>query len=415
MGLLDLPPEIFEHIMHEYVKQVGVPAAWKIRGTCKTFLPYVEYAVFAKPCMNQYLKSAAARNILRQNMVEFLFHRSVKSSNNATDLLPRFIREVMGNLQKADPAAMQQEQHIRRTLCEVIVRKHPNTYACITNSTKAKEACSYIDTEYVSHMLAAAAIIGSVPALQAFANGDTAAIWQSSKIFGHPLDAAVGANQGHIVQLVALQSLRDARSGQLHDYIYSQQTSFRQAINTAISGHKSSVVQCLLSTYNKLFGAVGAFQFKEWLRVVVGTGNDRVLRVLLRVHHHASVEDMYTGFKYSCDQDNFQLASVFLDHQLFGIDEIVGSTYPLETAIKSAAPNVVQGLLKAGASPDGPPYCHSRVRPLSLALARREIKFCHMLRRKGASPRLADMVFDGAVFTWNNESDAARLVEFRKS
>ena len=34
MHLLDLPPEIFQNIIHELVCSVGVANAWELRSTC---------------------------------------------------------------------------------------------------------------------------------------------------------------------------------------------------------------------------------------------------------------------------------------------------------------------------------------------------------------------------------------------
>lgn len=41
MQLLDLPPEIFENLIHELVTEVGVTAAWKLREVCGKFIVWV--------------------------------------------------------------------------------------------------------------------------------------------------------------------------------------------------------------------------------------------------------------------------------------------------------------------------------------------------------------------------------------
>lgn len=48
MQLLDLPPELFQHIVHDLVSVVGVSEAWKYRWLCRTFAAEISHDVFAK-------------------------------------------------------------------------------------------------------------------------------------------------------------------------------------------------------------------------------------------------------------------------------------------------------------------------------------------------------------------------------
>lgn len=35
MPLLDLPPEVFGHVVHELIDVAGINGAWKLRGVCR--------------------------------------------------------------------------------------------------------------------------------------------------------------------------------------------------------------------------------------------------------------------------------------------------------------------------------------------------------------------------------------------
>lgn len=35
MLLLDVPPEVFENVIHELVTLAGINEAWKLRGVCR--------------------------------------------------------------------------------------------------------------------------------------------------------------------------------------------------------------------------------------------------------------------------------------------------------------------------------------------------------------------------------------------
>jgi hypothetical protein len=37
MFLLDLPPEVFENVVHELVCVAGIKKAWKLRGVCRKY------------------------------------------------------------------------------------------------------------------------------------------------------------------------------------------------------------------------------------------------------------------------------------------------------------------------------------------------------------------------------------------
>jgi hypothetical protein len=48
MQLLDLPPEIFQHITHDLVSATGPGGAWEYRTICRTFAAEIAHDVFAK-------------------------------------------------------------------------------------------------------------------------------------------------------------------------------------------------------------------------------------------------------------------------------------------------------------------------------------------------------------------------------
>jgi hypothetical protein len=75
MPLLDLPPELFQHIIHDAVNgSENVREAWKLRRVCRTFATEVEYDILATRPISEFT-SYYDRHFLGECMHRYLAQR----------------------------------------------------------------------------------------------------------------------------------------------------------------------------------------------------------------------------------------------------------------------------------------------------------------------------------------------------
>ena len=74
MGLLDMPPEIFQHIVHDLVSAAGPGEAWKYRTLCRIFAAEIAHDVFAKSDKDDF-KTTKDRRLLERGLDIFLLNR----------------------------------------------------------------------------------------------------------------------------------------------------------------------------------------------------------------------------------------------------------------------------------------------------------------------------------------------------
>jgi hypothetical protein len=74
MQLLDLPPEIFQHITHDLVSVTGPGGAWEYRTVCRTFAAEIAHDVFSKSDQDAF-KTKEDLRILERGLDIFLLNR----------------------------------------------------------------------------------------------------------------------------------------------------------------------------------------------------------------------------------------------------------------------------------------------------------------------------------------------------
>ncbi|KAF2994681.1 hypothetical protein E8E13_001948 [Curvularia kusanoi] len=96
MDLLDLPPEVFQRIIEEYVTAEHTRKTAKTRIVCKTFRDCINEELFARQSVSKF-KSRVGKRLLEKNLALFLTYR-VRSLHGASDFLPSVIRGTVDRL-----------------------------------------------------------------------------------------------------------------------------------------------------------------------------------------------------------------------------------------------------------------------------------------------------------------------------
>lgn len=353
------------------------------------FRSYFEFEVLATPKMNAYIKDAAGRRILKNNLAKFLFLRSKKLNGYVRQFLPIFIRDMMHGARSyvnSDEA----EAALRKVLCELLVETHASSYSCVVKDIDKYENGHFkygIDADDYSNRVAAAAAAGSLEGLGNLAFKHRELLWNKSDAFGYPLNAAVHAGHFHVVKTLSQQAADDNSDPNAILPEYSRQC-FSKAILTGIDLQRLEFTQYLLKIYFDIFGFATEDCTHAWLRAAVRTGNENMTRTILASSTQAGTRCFYNAFKISCSLGRPNIARLFFEADRLRVDEMVSHDYPLLTAISSDAISTVQVLLELGANPDGTKYLQNVYRPLSEGLLRKKSELCCLLLRHGANPYL---------------------------
>ncbi|KAJ4360814.1 uncharacterized protein N0V89_001381 [Didymosphaeria variabile] len=94
--LLDLPPEVFQRVVHELVSDVGVVEAWKLRGVCRTFAAEIHHDIFAhqpKEILLASMDTSEHMKIFQNNLTVYLRNRLNKRLD-ANGMLVSKIQEL---------------------------------------------------------------------------------------------------------------------------------------------------------------------------------------------------------------------------------------------------------------------------------------------------------------------------------
>ncbi|KAG9186385.1 hypothetical protein G6011_02941 [Alternaria panax] len=395
MELLDLPPEIYQRIVRFLVKKHGLVEAWKIRGISKAFKTYITYEVLAAPSFYAYNKTRAGRDILRNNLADFLYVRSNTLNHFARPHVPNFIRDVM-LVMKPWVIGDEATSKLRKALCELFVRNKVDALKCVlTDIYKLKKALREgISSPNTVTLIAAAVATGNVDALRHFSKESKESLSVTSPAFGYPLDAAVYVGHLGLVKVIAQQAITN-KSHTVVDVKHAEHLSFRQAVCTGIECDRDEIVTHLIGKYLEAFGSITGPCMETWLSTAIVHRNSHVLQLLLTIPTQASESAFYDAFQTAFRDFKPALTGLFFSpsRNSLSINQVYGYTYPLLTAITTIkGPQhtklFVKTLLKLGADANGPEYLAGLDRPLCVAWKREFHEAFLTLLEAGANPWL---------------------------
>jgi ankyrin repeat protein len=332
----------------------------------------------------------ASRTLLKNNLGTFLFHRA-NALHGAPKLLPHFIRDMTAHLMDAaDEHGEQTRRDYSRALSDTMANDYDHAFYCIADnigSTHELNNGSCFNTQDLVNRTAAAAAVGNLYLFEEAGKQDQQVLWATSAAFGHPLKVASLRGHLHIVEALVESAIAHCESNRT-SFPLNQKVMI-QAIGVALTrGHKA-IVERLLEVYEKHIEATfNELCLKEWLPIVVRTGDYKLMRrFLAKIHPLARYSDpIYAAFALNCTTlRSLVMCRAFFEFGALELNAKRGAhRYPLHTAIKANNVKIIKQLLDLGANPNGgvqkvrnpeyddrnPKYDYSfRLYPLDAALA----------------------------------------------
>lgn len=177
---------------------------WKL----ETFRSYIAYETLATPSLYAYNKTRTGREILKNNLADFLFVWSSTLNSFVQVHVPNFIRDVMLTM---TPWVTGDETSstLRKVLCELFVRNHVDALKCVLSDANKlnRTLLQSITVFNTANLVAVTAATGCLKVLRLLADKDRQLLWVNSSAFGYPLDAAVYAGQFGVVKTIVQQAI----------------------------------------------------------------------------------------------------------------------------------------------------------------------------------------------------------------
>ncbi|CAN9330107.1 unnamed protein product [Alternaria alternata] len=163
MLLLDMPPELFDNVIHELVSLAGIDGAWKLRGVCHTFKATITYDIFAKRPVKAF--THRTWRILKKQYGLYLYYRS-KAPLDIDPYLSNMVNDMVNCMAKElDKNTDDGEETVRQNLCDALQLLDHDTRltrvidylvsgAGVIESWKLRGVCRTFDQEISENVLA---------------------------------------------------------------------------------------------------------------------------------------------------------------------------------------------------------------------------------------------------------------------
>ena len=281
----------------------------------------------------------------------------VKKHNGAHRFLPNFIKSVLDRVEglsgPVDHATRTKNEDI---LCDVLVKCYGDTFTFLTVHSSRPTCLSKI-AEFTNHqsknMIAAAAAIGDVKALEMLLTTESANGWDKSPAFGFPI--ATAAYLGHVEVVKTILRRFDCQ-----DLDHPYEHVFSSSMTKSLSRCMNKVTKLLAAFHPEYFSVVDCNIFRRWLIKAVQTEDVNVVKAILGLKHQGGVEMYALGLEVACEIGHMEIIRLFFKKDLLNINQRLefrgrcGYESPLTIAVSSENVTAVETLLELGASVNGP-------------------------------------------------------------
>jgi hypothetical protein len=128
MKLLDLPPELFQHIVHDAVSgSVNFHEAWKLRLVCRTFAAEVEYYILTTRPISDFA-TWNDRNFLGRCLHRYLAQRLASPKDIDQGFLDKLQSLVNWVIEELDIKEKREVQETTERVCAGLVRSVGRTH-----------------------------------------------------------------------------------------------------------------------------------------------------------------------------------------------------------------------------------------------------------------------------------------------
>ncbi|KAH7082376.1 hypothetical protein FB567DRAFT_594863 [Paraphoma chrysanthemicola] len=408
MNLLDLSPEIFQHIVHDFVSIVGIRKAWNARKVCLTFAVETQYDVLhlqplTKDDVNWFGYDRSIRPLPKAYPPSIIRSRLNKPPNSFPGFLNKTHR-MARSLRDAMESSRQESEETVTTLCESLAQGLPGYRL---------ELALTSDVYLVRHYGGASDGLGSGPllivqkliavvlvndcglVLQSFPDLLEKDEWQCP-FFGCPLSLAVAQKSKDMARTI-LQWLLVIHNQGLPPSLDMSRTeqgfNIVKAIDNAFAHGSLEILQDLLSFHSRRFGPADRTTYDTWLwrGYTKCSINTSYLEAVLAAPSEGQVKITREALVKAMRYYGPSHLETLITNKALNVHRVFGDTTPLIAAARGGILDNIRAILDAGADIDfelGSPS--NRISAMTIAIRTKlrqdtKVSIVQLLLERGAT------------------------------
>ncbi|KAF1996402.1 hypothetical protein P154DRAFT_566138 [Amniculicola lignicola CBS 123094] len=281
MNLLELPVEIFEKIIHQFIGSVGERNAWDARAVCHTFRDVISWNLFNTVSLDKPPARRSIQAVLTEFYLAKLLEYRAGQPYSPEERILVFLNRAADDIIRIDPpgdgnVAPIKQQYIRDIL-HALVNQHPVARFKWTST-------QYESVDDVNLHLALAAAVGSMKAVEHFLErGAKIANLKPSGgvevgLFDSPVQTAAITGKHELLRFL-LQNVIPSETTRLQEdrkSVNRIQDLLRYATTSAVYAQQGEPAKILLQFQqahrHTSLGAIPIQLYKFWLLVAAGSG-----------------------------------------------------------------------------------------------------------------------------------------------
>ncbi|CAN9274112.1 unnamed protein product [Alternaria alternata] len=401
MLLLDMPPELFDNVIHELVSLAGIDGAWKLRGVCHTFKATITYDIFAKRPVKAF--THRTWRILKKQYGLYLYYRS-KAPLDIDPYLSNMVNDMVNCMAKElDKNTDDGEETVRQNLCDALQLLDHDTrltwvLGCERRIRQLRSIC--LPPFGCLDKLVAALCLGCHHFIPALMQGLPS--FEGHLYFGAPLQLAT--KLGHEAVVKAMLENISAVLNDPNDPRCTRGTIIREmygsvhanplkpfigdAVGTAIYQNDENLLNCLLSWYKSHAIPFSAAVMDRFLETAITRSSLAIIQAvntLRRSRLRSAWKVRWSDYQTACEHNREDVVRFFLDQGHIDVNNKVVASSPLVRAVVAGHLNIVKILVEAGADVNYVSTWESQqTTPILVAIRHRNFEISHYLLKKGS-------------------------------
>ncbi|KAH7082377.1 hypothetical protein FB567DRAFT_447986 [Paraphoma chrysanthemicola] len=381
MSLLDLPPELFEHIIQEIVSVAGIQAAWQLRISPGTFASQISHEVLDKSSLAT-LSTADLASFTEKNLGRILYSRLKTYSDAAQPLLDKLEQMSDFLMQAVGSATISEQQDLLKRLCSAaagFMGRHsvfvllgalpPRFHGEFSKRLDALNAPLGL-----AQKAAAAIAIQDQDLVRSLVPGLLGTTEWYSDLFGSPVGFAISQSNADIVRIVLHcmidSGLKKAKiPTTMASDCYSSASFDISAMHYAITTDRPEALEAI-EDFRKVYQMrTTKTAFGDLLSLAIRLGQVRSVKIVLSMNVPSCEKEKADNLKRAAMSKNPHIMRAIMMSPGMGVDKVYADISPLVAAVRSADVHMVRAVLQAGADVNlRVGWAHEGKSPLEAAL-----------------------------------------------
>ena len=377
MLLLDLPPEMFQHIVHDLVSTIGIREAWKLRRTCRKFYP--EYKIiyanlsgtFAGEIAHDIVTSQPKeqllgwreRRLIVANIPTYLYNR-VKVPFDVDEPLLRKVKGMAEYLYKSLHIGTEVQRNATlMKICQMLPKTFGNekVLTALWGPHPQHNLWDLVPDRRAAirgeingwDKLAAAVAVGAHDLARDLLKRIPGPV--ASRISRGPLDDAIIMQDPKMVRVVldhlrSLELKKAAKRGLKKKYLTSVDSAFhlRHNISTSIqeSQAQGDITQALVDLYEELLPLPSHEDSRSWLAAAIEHRNVAALSIISSMPYRTPWKVPSALFREACRTGGRAYVDILLDNLPLEFDKGSITTLPLFQAVRTGSVPCAEAVLE---------------------------------------------------------------------